>query len=335
MPKELTHWHIAREALHRGIPLEVGKIITGNPVLYYIGAVAHDIPFYDMTKPMEARIEGVANQLHGVAGENTLTPLIEMMETALAKRDSDNSLAFLLGMLTHFVADSVFHPMVYYLSGNYFANDPEERSKAVFRHRLLETAMDLWLQMLDPLDYPMDLNGLWRDSGEEGRQALRLIVNRYAYQEDKSFQARFEKAWRNQRFLQTAFSWSMPWRVLAVCRRYGYFKTEKLEALFYSQPLDLSYFNESLDWQHPISGEAHKMSLHEIYDLSVKKVIILFEQLAEYSREKWPQVLGTLPPLSLDTGLPYVPVADMRFFRNEPIEYQLRFDIRKQNKDKE
>ncbi|SHI01511.1 zinc dependent phospholipase C family protein [Desulfosporosinus lacus] len=331
MPKEFTHWHIAREALQRGAPIEVGEIIASNPALYYIGAIAHDIPFYDLSEPSEVSIERIANQLHGAAGENTLAPLCEIMERALSQTNKQGSFAFLLGMLTHYVADSMFHPMVYYMSGNYFADDLEERSKAVFRHRLLETAIDLWLQTIEPMEYPVDLNHLWREAGEPGRQALKLLATHYTYQGDKGILIHFMKAWRNHRFLQTAFSWSIPWRALTIYRHYGHPKAEKLEALFYSQPLDLSFFGESLSWLHPVSGESNEMSLKQLYDLSVNKVIILFEQLAKHPIEKWHLHLRELPPLSLDSGLPYVPVAQMKFFRTEPIEHHLRSDIRTPN----
>lgn len=325
MPKELTHWHIAREALKRGVPVEVEKIIASNPAVYYLGAIAHDIPFYDLSKPSDLSIEHIANQMHGVDGENTLTPLIEILEMALNQTNPKQaSLAFLLGMLTHFVADSTFHPMVYYLSGNYFANDSVERGKAVFRHRLLETAIDLWLKKVVPMDYPENLNHLWREAGEPGRQAFELLIEHFANQGDSRVKALFMRARRNHRFLQTAYSWSTPRRVLALYRRNGHPEVEKLEALFYSQPLDLSLFDGTIEWLHPVSGELNKTSLDELFNESVKKVIILFQQLAEQTIEEWPLLMRTLPPLSLDTGLPYVPVAHMKFFRTEPIEYRLK-----------
>lgn len=324
VPKELTHWHIAREALQKGVPAMVGGIIANNPALYYFGAVAHDIAFYDLSKPSEASIERVANQLHGVDGENTLLPLIEIMETALTQKNQQPYLAFVLGMLTHFVADSTFHPMVYYMSGNYFAEDPLERSKAVFRHRLLETAIDLWLETIDPIEYPSDLIHLWREAGELGHQAFKLFIRHFAYNEDRSIIAHFEKAWRNHRFLQTAFSWSTPWRVLALYRRFGHPSVEKLEALFYPQPLNLSFFDANLDWLHPVTGEPYEMTLGQLYDVSVEKVITMFEQLGTQPMEKWPQILRELPPLSLDSGLPYVSVTQMKYFRIEPIEHRLR-----------
>jgi hypothetical protein len=35
-----------------------------------------------------------------------------------------------------------FHPVIYYLSGNYYDEDPEKRARAVYHHRHLETCLD-------------------------------------------------------------------------------------------------------------------------------------------------------------------------------------------------
>jgi len=327
VPKELTHWHIARAVLHRGVPAPVGELIACNPALYYFGAIAHDIGFYDFSKPTEANIERAANQLHGVDGEDTLEPLIKMMEIALSQNNKRNQLAFLLGMLTHFVADSTFHPMVYYMSGNYFAEVPEERGKAVFRHRLLETAIDLWLENVEPLKYPLDLITLWRETGEAGREAVELLVGHYARQgdtSDTSIGELVKKAWRNHRLLQNAFSWSAPRRILALYRRFGHPSVEKYEALFYPQPLNLSFFDSSLDWLHPVTGVPYAMTLEDLLDESVAKIITLFERLNTQSIVKWPLLLRELQPLSLDSGLPNVSVTQMKHFRTEPIEQGLQ-----------
>ena len=303
---------------------QVGELISDSPALYYIGAIAHDIAFYDLSKPSEANLELVANQLHGVDGENTLNPLIKMMEIAFSKTNKRTQLAFILGMLTHFVADSTFHPMVYYLSGNYFAEDLEARDKAVFRHRLLETAIDLWLDTVYPLEASFDLIHLWRETGEAGREAFELLVGHYAQLGDKSIRAHFTKAWRNHRFLQTAFSWSTPRRILALYRRFGHPTVEKYEALFYSQPLNLSLFESSLDWLHPVTGAPKKTTLEELYEESVEKVITLFERLNNQALEKWPLLLSEFHPLSLGSGLPYVAVNQMKYFSPAPIEQRLR-----------
>lgn len=324
MPKELTHWHIAREAMKKGIPGEVGKIIASNPALYYLGAIAHDIGFYDLSSPSLANLEHVANQLHGVGGENTVAPLCEIMKRALGQNNHRVHLAFLLGMLTHFVADSTFHPMVYYMSGNYFAEDPEERDKAVYRHRLLETAIDLWLKSVQPMDYPSGLLQLWRDTGETERKAFRLLIEQAVCNGDIRKIEHFHKAWRNYRLLQTVFGWSTPRKMLSIYRSFGHLSVGKLEALFYTQPLDLSFFETKLAWRHPVTGERHAIMIEAFFDLCVKKVVRLFNQLTEQPLEKWAHFLCELSPLSLDTGLPLVPVARMEFFDAEPLEYRLR-----------
>ncbi|WP_407311055.1 zinc dependent phospholipase C family protein [Desulfosporosinus sp. SB140] len=314
MPKELTHWHIACSAVQKGAPAQIGKLIASNPALFYLGAIAHDIAFYDLSQPPEASIERISNQLHGVDGENTLLPLIEMMEAALCRNEKQPLLAFLLGMLTHFVADSTFHPMVYYMSGNYFAAVSEERGKAVFRHRLLETAIDLWLEAVDPLEYPSDLIHLWREAGEVGEQALQLLVDHYTYNKDKSIPAHFKAAWRNHRFLQTAFRWSTPRQILGLYRRLGHPSAEKQEALFYPQRFNLSFFDSELQWRHPVTGETYEMSLGQLFDGAVEKVVALFDNLGSGSMEAWPDLLRRCSPLSLDSGLAYVPVKQMTFF---------------------
>ena len=151
-----------------------------------------------------------------------------------------------------------------------------------------------------------------------------MIVENFAYLGNKSIRAHFKKAWRNYRFLQTAFSWSTPWRVLDFYGGFGALSVKKYEALFYAQPLNLSFFDSSVEWRHPVTGAPYKMTLVELFDESVEKVITLFERLNTQSIENWPFLLRALQPLSLDSGLPYVGVSQMKYFGTEPIEQRLR-----------
>lgn len=319
MPKELTHWQVARRAFQGEIKVSIRDIIASAAHLYYMGAVAHDIPFYDLSTPAEASLERVGNYLHGVNGENTLVPLQDILTAALKDPEKRYLLSFFLGMLTHYVTDSTFHPAVYYLSGNYFDSDPVRRSKAVFRHRLLETGLDLWLETREPLTYPKSLAGLWRSSGKQGEEALGLLIGRYTVEGDQEIRKHFQKAWRNQRLLQTAFKWSVPWRILRFYRHLGHPGSEKLEALFYPQPLNLSFFDTCLAWRHPVSGELHETRLEELFAESVTKVINLFNKLGERPPDAWLDYLYTLPPVSLDSGLAYVAVKEMKYFLEEDI----------------
>lgn len=324
MPKELTHWHVAKKALSSNLPPRIHQIIQQNLELYYLGAVAHDIPFYDLSQPPEVSLERIGNEMHGVSGENTLVPLIDILERALRRGDRVHLLCFVLGMLTHYVVDSTFHPFVYYLSGNYFDQNTQKRAKAVFRHRLLETGIDLWLETSEPMDYPTNLASLWRRAGTEGKEAFSLLVRHFTMEGDKGTPAHFKSAWRNHRILQSLFRKTIPWRILTLYRRIGHPGAEKLEALFYPQPLNLSIFASSFTWRHPVTGEKYNDTLEEIYKTSIEKVITLFLKLGDKSEWEWPEILSQMKPLSLDSGLVYCPAKEMKYFMAEPIENKLR-----------
>lgn len=321
MPKELMHWHIAHGALNRELPAAVKEIILEHSQMYYLGAIAHDIPFYDLAHSAGRGIEQIGDELHGVNGEDTLAPLVLLLENCPA--ESPALVSFVLGMLTHYIADSTFHPLVYYLSGNYFAVEPEARALAVFRHRLLETALDLWVQREDPLQHPTSVARLWRKTGASGRQALALLTAQYAGA-DGDRAACFQSAWRYHRLLQTLFQWWAPWKILSVYRASRNPGAQKYEALFYHQPLDLSLLDEEFSWQHPVSGQEKLTTFAAHYHESITLVSELFGYLGRSRIEAWPALLRQLEPLSLDSGLPYVPVQDMKYFWSERIELRLR-----------
>ncbi|KLU63219.1 hypothetical protein CEB3_c03760 [Peptococcaceae bacterium CEB3] len=307
-----------------GVAGPVRDLIAQAPDLYYLGAVAHDIPFYDLSTPAGASLERMGNHLHGVNGENTLVPLCDILTESLREPGKDYLLAFCLGMLTHFVTDSTFHPAVYYLSGNYFDPDPVRRNRAVFHHRLLETGLDLWLQTRQPLRYPQSLAGLWRSAGRRGKEALSLLIQRYAPAGDEGSRRHFWRAWRNQRLLQSAFKWSVPWRILRFYRRLGHPGSAKLEALFYPQPLNLSFFETRAAWRHPVSGDLNETQLPDLFVVSVEKAIDLFNKLGARAPQAWADFLRTFPPVSLETGLAYVPVREMKYFLEEDISRSLQ-----------
>lgn len=327
MPKELTHWQVARKAYQGLIPTSIKGIIASSPELYYLGTVAHDVPFYDLSQPAEARIEWIGNHLHGVNGENTLVPLLNLVSQVLQKPVKDYLLSFLLGMFTHYVTDSTFHPVVYYLSGNYFDEDPDKRGKAIFRHRLLETGIDLWLETLEPLDYPKSLASLRSKAGTRGNEALNMLIELYGMNgnnRNEEIKAHFKHAWRNHRLLQSVFNWPIPWHALRVYRLLGHPGAEKVEALFYPQPFNLSFFQNSFQWCHPVTGEKHQSTLEELFLETSEKVKVLFRELGSESFLNWPEIIQTWKPLSLDSGLPYVPVKEMKYFMEEPIEKALQ-----------
>ncbi len=325
MPKEITHWHVAQAVLGRKIPVKLAGMIEKNPHLYYLGSVAHDIPFYDLTEPSKFSLERVGDMLHGVNGENTLYPMVSLLKRGASREIIEQGYlhSFLLGMLTHYVVDSSFHPFVYYLSGNYYALDSNQRAKAVFRHRLFETGLDVWLQTNNPLVYPVNLLKLARNSGKSGKNILTYLAEHYSMPQDKNFIFKFRTAWFNHCLMQALFSRSIPWKLLQMYKQLGHQGVEKIEALFYPQPFNTSFYELKVEWRHPVTGEISENSTSELYNKSIESVAALFNRIGD-NPEDWPMILSQMDALSLDTGLPMTKVKDMKFFCPEAIEYKLR-----------
>ncbi|MBF0634585.1 MAG: zinc dependent phospholipase C family protein [Nitrospinae bacterium] len=143
MPKEITHWIIAKKAADCAPEPYLRQVIRDNMSLYLAGAIAVDSPYYVLRgrdKPFFAK---AGARLHGMKKESPFASVLRIPDIATGV-DENRAMAFTLGALTHVIADRVFHPMVYYLTGDYDYPDAAIRRKAVTLHRLLETWMDVW-----------------------------------------------------------------------------------------------------------------------------------------------------------------------------------------------
>lgn len=132
MPKELTHWWIAYEAL-RGLPpdSQLGSLLHENLAAYLTGAILPDTLMHILRGPYAAQASLLADRFHAPAG-NSYSPL-----AAYVERQQDigpSAKASLIGVMAHMEADIIFHPFIYAQSG-----------KDLGRHYRIETEIDVWL----------------------------------------------------------------------------------------------------------------------------------------------------------------------------------------------
>ncbi|MBX3721625.1 MAG: zinc dependent phospholipase C family protein [Turneriella sp.] len=172
MPKEITHCLLAERAAHamaasgnpykKKIGGEIYFLFEKNPEPLYFGSVSPDIFYYDIRMPWEFRIKhrGLiwGELIHGTHGENSLAHVLEMLAIlqdaalqkplltagTLSRDDRAALLLFALGYLSHVALDTILHPIVYFYSGNYYAEDRAEKLRAEARHRAVETIFDLY-----------------------------------------------------------------------------------------------------------------------------------------------------------------------------------------------
>ncbi len=141
MPKEIAHFTMTRmtgEALGEDhAPFR--EAVEKYPALFVLGGVTPDINFYCMAGPGAKNIQALSAPFHRT-DRQALVPVLKFLDRRLAGGKKDlPAMALAAGAICHIMADTVFHPMVYY-----FAGMDGIHPGATARHRQFETAMDLY-----------------------------------------------------------------------------------------------------------------------------------------------------------------------------------------------
>lgn len=132
MPKELTHWWLADQAICQLPDTSNIKILLNTQQsAYLIGAVLPDTLLHLVIGQDSHTALELAARFHEPAG-NSFMPLIRFVEQH--PELSPVQEACLLGVASHMLADIVFHPFVCAVAGTDLGE-----------HYRIETELDLWL----------------------------------------------------------------------------------------------------------------------------------------------------------------------------------------------
>jgi hypothetical protein len=142
MPKELIHFKIAETTAARLAGTRFEPCLRHCPAGLLLGSVLHDVFFY-AALPRALPMAKVGHRIHGAGGEDTYALLRLQARRAAAGPERNLPATLLIGLAAHLEADTVMHPMVWHLTGDYYAPTPKEKSLARQRHRALESLMDM------------------------------------------------------------------------------------------------------------------------------------------------------------------------------------------------
>ena len=114
MPREIVHWLVLErctERLSESDATAAATALKTHRSAAYLGAIAHDAPYYYRLGADHA-FSQIAEAIHGRFGQDTFEPIRTMAADILHSPDSERGAlwAFLLGMVSHYAADIVFHP---------------------------------------------------------------------------------------------------------------------------------------------------------------------------------------------------------------------------------
>ncbi|HWP97839.1 MAG TPA: zinc dependent phospholipase C family protein [Syntrophomonadaceae bacterium] len=303
MPKEMTHWTIAKKIFDSMDDSFIKSCIDHYQELFFIGAVAFDTPYY-VTGRYHPLFQSIAQYLHGVHGENTFEPLVRAFKQ-YPESISEATMALLCGMLTHIMIDGEFHPLVYYLTGDYHHPNPAMRNRAMSSHRKLEAELDLYYTRNFELFQPGFLSHCLqhkRISDEELYPLLSLIY----FDATQPYQNQIMQAIQTQARMLQRFTSRRLFHFYRVANFMSQGRLYPTLALFYP-PIDQNTgerFRGEIEYVHPCDLEKRRERIEEIEKRAISRSLLILEQWAQASSGRdlvqWSdQMAGP----SLETGL--------------------------------
>lgn len=287
MPKELTHWWLASEALRR-LPLDrpVRQQLEEYQTNYLLGAVLPDTLLHLLSGQQGATARQLANVFHDCR-THSYAPLLRFVANSPDLPPAQQ--ACLLGITAHIEADIVFHPFVYALAGNDMG-----------RHYQVETDLDLWLLHHDRRPPVLELAELLDDGSREAADALMAGV--FDPQDLLSADARAE-ALRQHTRCQARYG-SPAWQLLAILL--GILPGtpfHRWRHLFYpyfqwQEGRDICWPHR---WRHPINGTERGDSPEGLAGEAITRITSLLRRVDD---EGLSTALRRQPGENLLTGLP-------------------------------
>lgn len=287
MAKENTHILFAHTLLPHFRETEILKVLSGHIDYYYLGSIIPDTFFYSSDESLEL----ISRILHGKDGRATNEMIFKVLDGSTHMRD----IAFILGYITHCALDITIHPVVYYLSGNYYDADPEKRSHAVYMHRLIETCWDVYLAN------PLKIYKLVSPKTIRNLSFERILCSDYALSSSD-----ITSTLRKQIFLNRLFESSAAYRLVSMAEHCIKSRnTHEYLGLFYGHAA--SHGNcipPNIMYRDIISGTGMTTTVKEVMDTARDRAISMMEAAYGYFRGEVPRhsLELAIPGESLDTG---------------------------------
>ncbi len=140
MPREIAHCHIATSALSQ---IEsFNTLLTNNESLrssFLLGAISPDSAYYNILLLKNGN--KYADLFHGADSHDSFQFIKNILDKDAPTRDQHLNF-FFLGVISHILLDSYWHPFIFKVTGDYNHPNAIERTNARARHRRLETVID-------------------------------------------------------------------------------------------------------------------------------------------------------------------------------------------------
>ena len=302
MPKEISHWYLA-DRVKSQLP---DSSVFFEPVhtcenLFFLGAVAPDIPFYYLLGPKKNRIQAAADPFHR-PDVQALAPVLAFFDSKCVLQPDPAALALGAGIICHILSDTAFHPLVYYFSGI-----SPQHPGATARHRQFETAMDLYFQHLAGPNARKSL-GRILEKVEVSRYRLLNLLGEVFNLGGSHERTCLGYAVRSHAFYQALFRVTMLYRILHPMNQIRHWVPDSALALIYpvKQGVALPFFYQTFHYQDPVTGRHGKAGIPDLTrQVEISALCLLDMVSAELSQKNPTGSLTRHPDLpEIRPGIP-------------------------------
>lgn len=291
MPKEITHLVLADRVAEVLSATGVGACIHNNTEFYRYGSVMPDTPFYSSEKHGSFSLINTGMAIHGTPPGNTMAPYIRLAEDFDISRDN-RLLSLICGALVHMITDSTFHPSVIYFSGS-----------DLYRHYRFETLLDCHFAQISCSGTPRRISDILHSMDDQTECLIQWMLRFYGL---PGQQKPVRSALKRHGTLQALFfkRWACyGYKVLTFLKRS---KDTHNTALFYPPDLvcNSQFFNTGFKYRHPVTGQPFNTSIETLSEEVIAKAVSILSAInTEDTGGSLADLLSTLPPVSLETGL--------------------------------
>jgi len=300
MPKENTHLHFAYGLLEEFQGHDIRKVVSEYIRHYLLGSIIPDTFYYGNS----ASLRRISESFHGKDGNPTNTTIVQVLDNARDKKD----ISFILGYISHCALDITFHPVIYYLSGNYYDESPEKRARAVYLHRHLETCLDL------DIKNSMRMHRLIRIKYLEG-----LVFEDIISQKFKVPIKSLRHSLRRQITYNVLFTINAAYHLAKLASKTGLFNDTSQLGLFYGDAVYDEQIPSMIEVADLIEGRQWTTTINELFSNARTLAKSMMEAAYGYwiksvSRD---EMLHAIPGLSLDTGKLGVSASSIRYTKGD------------------
>ena len=319
MPKESTHLYLSqlaeRDFQEKNTFTKIQKILNLYPGLFYLGSVLPDTIFNYIKGPCKAFFKKHIKYSHDSEGHN----IFKFLEL-IAKKNLpfEAGLSLSLGVISHLSADAIFHPLIFYFTGN----EKTDKQKSTIRHYYFESNLDKTLRWLNPWLKHLHLLDMDLFSEEEQfvitttLEALHIPPEEQGLAPSEEFISMAKQHIKHEGY----YGRLSYWFISTLLNIFTGGKKQELKALFYldknsyfTEELYQKIMNEKINYKNPESGEAFTKSLNNLIqdylDLFFENILPIEKELCkmpENKKAEWKNlshVFKEIIPRSPTTGL--------------------------------